>query len=174
MSLLKSSKNWQDLHDGLSEYDLLLKKRANGLVIAEKNGKSAMKASSLDRSFSKPALEKIFGAFEELQKESCKSLKPKQRYQRKPKTTHSKQSIAWNKYLGHLKRRESLAVKAFRNWRDFLTAEALSDPLAMAIILHHKQLLQIPENILVKTTPMRPRKMQRNQPSRKKNTGKDL
>ncbi len=174
MKVLNSSKNWTDLHKGLAEYDLLLKKRANGLVIAEKNGKAAMKASSLDRSFSKPALEKRFGPFQELEKGSDKIIKPKHRYKRKPLTTHPKQSVAWKKYLGHIKHKESLAVKAFRNWRDFLAAEALSDPLAMAIIMHHKQIMQISDTIMDKATTKHPRKAQRKQTSRRKNVGKNL
>src|SRR3546814_20661666 len=40
------------------------------------------------------------------------------------------------------KRRESLAVKAFHTWKEFLQAEALNDPLAMAIIVAQKKLLE--------------------------------
>lgn len=174
MKVLENSKNWKDLHSGLSEYDLHLKKRANGIVITEKKGKAAMKASALDRSFSKPALEKKFGPFKEMNKGSNRNIRPKQRYQRKPLTNHPKQSTAWKKYLSHIKRKESLAIKAFRNWRDFLAAEALSDPLAMAVIMHHKKLLQIPENIIGKSTSMRPTKAQKKGATQEKNANKSM
>lgn len=146
--LLKQASDWKELHTRFDEYGLQLKKRANGLAIVEKDGKAAMKASALDRRFSKPALEKRFGPFMELDPKANKKSQSKQAYQRKPITKHAKQSAAWTKYLGHIKRKESLTGKAFRNWKDFLAAEALSDPLAMAIIMYHKQLLKGVESLL--------------------------
>lgn len=55
---------WEELHAALAEYGVELVKKGNGLVFKHKDGKQAMKASQLDRSCSKNALEKRLGAFE--------------------------------------------------------------------------------------------------------------
>ncbi len=146
MALHKTAKTWQDLHTGFADYNLEIRKRGNGLVIKQKGSAQAMKASALDRSFSKAALEKDFGDFKAPAR--IQKAVPQKKYTRTPITKHSKQSRPWGKYLGHIKRKESLALKTYRNWREFLVADALSDPLAMAIIMHHKKLLRSAELIL--------------------------
>ena len=60
MKALEESKNWQDLHEAFNKYDLVIKARGNGLVIGNKatnqhTKAQHIKASALDRSFSKPA-----------------------------------------------------------------------------------------------------------------------
>ncbi|PHR04162.1 MAG: relaxase [Sulfitobacter sp.] len=156
MDLRAKSKNWQALHTGFAEYGLEIRKRGNGLVIKEIGSKRAVKASSLDRSFSKAELEKSFGEF--TAPKISKKITPKKRYQRTPLTKHPKQSQHWKKYLGHIKRKESLAVKAYRNWREFLTADALSDPLAMAIIMFHKKMIGGVEKLLDFKLPKKSKK----------------
>lgn len=60
---IQSAASWAQLHDTLSEYGLALRERANGFVLADRDGHHA-KASSVDRSLSKPQLEKRLGPFE--------------------------------------------------------------------------------------------------------------
>lgn len=155
------SKTWDDLHRGFADYGLEINKRGNGLIIQERISQRAMKASGLDRSFSKVELEKKFGEFQAVDKTN--KITPKNRYQRQPVTKDPKQSIVWDKYLAKQKHKESLTGKMYRNWREFLAAEALSDPLAMAIIVFHKKMIKGVENFLntppsVQKHPLRRRK----------------
>ncbi|WP_373991706.1 TraI/MobA(P) family conjugative relaxase [Duganella sp. BuS-21] len=55
--------SWEELHAVLSAHGLQLKAQGNGLVILSCDG-TAIKASSLSRSFSKAKLEERFGGFE--------------------------------------------------------------------------------------------------------------
>lgn len=60
---IKNTNTWQDLHQVLQTHGLEIKERSNGLVFVSSNG-IAVKASSVDRSLSKPNLIKRLGAFE--------------------------------------------------------------------------------------------------------------
>ena len=60
---IKQADTWQDLHQVLQDHGLEIKERGNGLVFVSSNG-VAVKASSVDRSLSKPNLIKRLGAFE--------------------------------------------------------------------------------------------------------------
>ncbi|SEN34814.1 TraI/MobA(P) family conjugative relaxase [Nitrosomonas marina] len=60
---IKRVNAWQDLHLVLQNHGLEIRERGNGLVFVSNNG-VAVKASSVDRSLSKPNLIKRLGAFE--------------------------------------------------------------------------------------------------------------
>jgi len=76
-----------DLHQVLSDYNLELKPRGNGIVIADKARKLFVKASDVHRELSKGKLEKRFGAF----KTSNIASTPKKKFG-KPKNE------LWTKY----------------------------------------------------------------------------
>jgi len=135
------AKGWQDLHKAFGEYDLVLRKRGNGLVIGSAAGTQHMKASDLDRSFSKAALEKEFGAYKRPQK-AQERAKPSKRYKRRPITRHKGQERLWRRYLGIRRNKETLTGKALKTWRDFLMLGVMDDPLAMAIIHAHKKMIE--------------------------------
>ncbi len=59
---LQSAQSWPELHQALREKGLVMKQRANGLVIVAEDG-VMVKASSVGREFSKKALEGRLGAF---------------------------------------------------------------------------------------------------------------
>jgi len=144
MAIRQSAKSWEELHQGLARFNIALKPRGNGLIFQDLGSKARVKASTLDRSYSKAALERDFGPFEKINKKG-RSLHTKKTYQRRPLTKHPKQARLWKRYLGQLKKKDSLALKVFRTWREYLTAEALTDPMAIAIIAYHKQLLKVVE-----------------------------
>ncbi|WP_233489649.1 hypothetical protein [Solidesulfovibrio fructosivorans] len=54
---------WQQVHAAFARYDLEIRPHGNGLVIKDRNGKHAIKASSLDRSLSMVNLVRRFGAY---------------------------------------------------------------------------------------------------------------
>ncbi len=145
--IFNHSRNWVDIHKGFTNYDLRITKRGNGLVITSKDGKAGIKASAIDRDFSKGVLERKFGPFVPPEKNTNKTNLLKS-YRKKPITFHPKQTAAWNRYIGKRRNKDSLAIKVYRNWREFLTAEALNDTLAMAIMVYHKQLLKLPEKAI--------------------------
>ena len=66
-SEIEAVNNWQDLHELLADNGVALKQRANGLVF--QSGDVFVKASTVDRHFSKNALEKRLGEYEHSQVE---------------------------------------------------------------------------------------------------------
>ncbi len=89
---IKQADTWQDLHQVLQNHGLEIKERGNGLVFVSNNG-VAVKASSVDRSFSKPNLIKRLGAFESatdtVQTNTQSAKTPKSKHY-KPKPLQSK------------------------------------------------------------------------------------
>lgn len=135
------AKGWQDLHKAFSEFDLVLRKRGNGLIIGSGDGKQRIKASDLDRSFSKSALEKQFGPYQRPEK-TQERVKPSKRYKRSPITRYKGQEHLWRRFMGIRRNKETLTGKAFKTWRDYLMLGMVDDPLAMAIIHAQKKLLE--------------------------------
>jgi hypothetical protein len=76
--------SWAELHDTLLEHGLELKTRANGFVLTDREGHHA-KASSVDRSLSKPRLEKRLGPFEPfVYSPEDPPITARSRYEKKP------------------------------------------------------------------------------------------
>ena len=161
--VIDKASNWQDVHKGFSEYDLELKKHGNGLVIASSSNKNtSIKASSIDRSFSKPKLESRFGAFQGPDPDNGKEKKARKKdsYKPKPTTKHPKQDRLWKKYQADRK-------AWHKGWKAFLFQLALvQDPLAIAIIEAQKRLIRsiLPgaeQNTRAFSTVSRPKTKQR-------------
>ena len=62
MVKLVEAESWKELHHILSDVGLAITERGNGLVISNKDG-IAVKASSIDKRLSKPALERKLGKY---------------------------------------------------------------------------------------------------------------
>jgi phage/plasmid primase-like uncharacterized protein len=142
-------KNWQDLHTVLSNYDIKIKKRGNGFVLLGPDGQG-MKASALDRSMSKAALEKKLGQFkppvEEQKAAQSNPHRPKRRYKRRPTLRHPAMPPLWRKYLGTRKlvpTHSTLLGRSLSNWKLFLISEAYRDPLAMVFLIAQQELLHL-------------------------------
>jgi len=79
---IDAAKTWDELHKTMAENGLDIRKRGNGLVMADRSG-TVVKASSISRTCSKEALEARLGAFQpppEMQAQE----QPKHRYEKKP------------------------------------------------------------------------------------------
>lgn len=146
---LGKATNWEEAHEVLAGYDISLKLRGNGMVLMSPDGQ-AMKASQLDRSCSKKKLEERFGVFEARQdKQRTKDGRwaiTKYHYKPRPLVRHPNTPALWRRYLGKreiLPRQPSLSTRALRNWKMFLLLEAHQDPLAMVLILAHREVLSI-------------------------------
>lgn len=87
LAIKNTAQSWRQLHEGLAAYGLNIKPQGNGMVIG--NGvKSFVKASSVDRTYSKAALTKILGPYEEYQANNAIDLKDEY----KPAPVNSKKS----------------------------------------------------------------------------------
>lgn len=155
---LGKAKNWQEAHEVLAEYDISLKLRGNGMVLMSSDGQ-AMKASQLDRSCSKKKLEERFGVFEARQAKprtkSKHAVTEKHRYKPRPLVRHRTTPALWRRYLSTRKimpRQPSLTARALRNWKMFLLMEAHQDPLAVVLIMAHREML----STLSSTQELRP------------------
>ena len=61
--ILAAARSWEELHQTLAEAGICLRLKGNGLVMTDRAGTVAVKASSVGRDFSKAKLEKRFGVF---------------------------------------------------------------------------------------------------------------
>ena len=145
---LGKAKNWREAHEVLASYDISLKLRGNGMVLMSPDGQ-AMKASQLDRSCSKNKLEERFGALEAQQDKQPSigfhQAKAKHRYKPRPLIRHRSTPTLWQRYLNNrriLIHQSSLTARTLRNWKMFLLMEASQDPLAMTLIVAHKEMLK--------------------------------
>ena len=78
---LEKIKLWRDFHKLCARFGLTFTLRANGCIFKDKHGKHAAKASSVDRQFSKAAMEKRLGPFEAAPEQS---FEEKERYTADP------------------------------------------------------------------------------------------
>ncbi|WP_413208298.1 TraI/MobA(P) family conjugative relaxase [Rhodospirillum sp. A1_3_36] len=150
LTVFGEAENWPRLHEYLAAHGITLKRRGNGLVLAEADGKQTMKASLLARETSLGALEKRLGTFEpprdpDSEKEKPPPQRPKKRtYRPRPILRHPATSRLWGKYLDQkraIPKRPSLAARAARNWKQFLMMEAYGDPLALVLVMAHKEMI---------------------------------
>lgn len=58
-----AAQSWQILHKELHSHGLEIRPRGNGLIIKDRHGKQAVKASDMDRRLSKSKLESVLGAY---------------------------------------------------------------------------------------------------------------
>ncbi|MBS4047916.1 MAG: relaxase/mobilization nuclease domain-containing protein [Alphaproteobacteria bacterium] len=167
----RQSETWQDLHVGLARYGLELRLQGNGLVLDSGKRGASIKASTIGRAYSKAALQKRLGAFQAPSRQAQQILAtrgaaqhraagrgsatrpipgarqrplsgPRKQYRKRPITSHPGQARLWRRYLTLQRQRKSLLVLAFKTWRDFLIFEASTDPLAMAIVMSQRQIIE--------------------------------
>lgn len=92
---IKSSKNWDELHKVMAFNGLALHKKGNGFVIESIESGVFVKASTVDRTFSKAKLEAKLGEFKESDFVSDKTRS----YQKEPKQTRVDTSDLYARYL---------------------------------------------------------------------------
>jgi|GEM_PF-1556645 len=83
LAALEKASSWDDIHRALAKHGLTIKPHGNGLVIASRQGQHAIKASSLDRVFSKSNMEKRFGPYQ-AQGKGVEQLPPATTYNANP------------------------------------------------------------------------------------------
>lgn len=80
VTALGAAANWQETHAAFLKYGLALKLAGNGLAIKDSYWKHSVKASDMERSWSKIRLEKRFGPFEPPPQEMANTDKPLDTY----------------------------------------------------------------------------------------------
>ena len=172
--IVKEANSWEDVHKGFAEYDLELKKHANGLVIVSRGKKKQqVKASSINRGFSKARLEGRFGAFQSPDNGNKKKGGERDSYKTKPITKHPKQEKLWGQYRADRK-------AWHKGWKAFLFQLALvQDPLAIAIIQAQRMLIRaiIPraeQNVRMYSTSRQSKDRKSNQKDSRPSRNKEL
>lgn len=79
---LKAAKTWKDFHEVLATHGLTIKERGAGFIVESADDGIAVKASSVDRAFSKKALEEKLGSFTPVEGALPKATK---KYSKAPK-----------------------------------------------------------------------------------------
>lgn len=130
------AKSWQDLHTRFAEYGLELRPRGNGMIIKSLTSKQMVKASTLDRTIA-ASTKKRLGPY--VVPDKSKSQKFKIIYQAKPITKHKATPKLWKRF----KSKQSLLSTDMHSWKEFLKLEAINDPLALAIIMAQKQMVNM-------------------------------
>ncbi|MDP2699922.1 TraI/MobA(P) family conjugative relaxase [Thalassospira sp.] len=146
---INDAEAWADLHKTLAEYDIELKKRGNGFVLVGPDGQG-MKASALDRSMSKAALEKKLGDFEppaaQIPRKDALPPRPRHRYKKRPTMRHPRLSPLWRRYLNIRQpehKRSTFLRRTISNWKLFLLSEAYKDPLIVVFLLAQQEFLHL-------------------------------
>ena len=133
---LRAASTWEGLHQVLAKNGLQLLERGNGLVIMDRQG-IVIKASSIERSFSKTALQKKLGAFSSA---SPQNIKVTAHYEIKPMASPIDTRQLWSLYqhekLQHKQRHCVLRERA-KNRRDrrIETAKKMANGKRAAITL---------------------------------------
>ncbi|CCO21990.1 TraI/MobA(P) family conjugative relaxase [Maridesulfovibrio hydrothermalis] len=99
---LETSQNWQDFHNSMAQIGIEVKTRGNGCIIKDKHSDTAVKASRLDRNFTKSKLEEILGPYQKAMPATHKIVE-KDRYVSRP--LHTKRGHLYAEY------REAIAVR---------------------------------------------------------------
>ena len=145
---IKRADTWQDLHQVLQNHGLEIKERGNGLVFVSNNG-IAVKASSVDRSLSKPNLIKRLGAFEpaidtaQIIAQDAKTQRSKAKhYQPRPLQNHVDTSRLYERYQQQQTNAASWRKEQWlklREQRDRLIERAKQEAKRKRSIIKHVQ-----------------------------------
>jgi len=106
---LAKARSWPEAHTAFQRRGLKLKPHGNGLVVQDFSGRQAIKASDLDRDFSKARLEKRFGLFL-APGQDLAAVKPNMTYSAAPLQVDANRARLYDEYQAALeKRRAALA-----------------------------------------------------------------
>ena len=105
----KPESSWTEIQELAGKYGLEIRERGAGLVIAHVSEKLFVKASSIDRSFSKKALEQKFGPLER----PARTIHPELKYTQGPIGGSPKSKVLYGSYLSEMdeiraRRRDSM------------------------------------------------------------------
>jgi len=151
-AFIARARSWQGLHEALADrFAVGLRRRGAGLAFVQLDGPQAMKASLLDAGCARAALEKRLGPYEPPREQRRRPPPPARRYRPRPLTRHPATRRLWRRYLGAA----APAGRRRANWKHYLLAEAINDPLAVAVVHQHFEVLHAMSDLAAR----RPRRM---------------
>ncbi len=147
LAAVEQARGWDHLHGQLSEWNVGVKPRGNGLVFYDLDGQGTMKASAMGRQCSKNALEERLGPFQaSVNRFEQRAEIAKARYQHPPLLSrHPDIGPLWSRFIGqqsHELTRKGLIGQVASNWKMWLAMEAYEDPLAMVLMVAHTEALR--------------------------------
>jgi len=104
---LRDGQGWQNLHDALAAYDLAIRPRGAGLVIATADGKLMVRASRFSRALSFQSLVKRWGTYTPASGDRPPAT---MRYEREPKRKKPSSARLWAEYQDA--RKTAMATRA--------------------------------------------------------------
>ncbi len=152
--ILSAAQSWGELHRGLAEAGVFLRLKGNGLVMVDHTGTVAVKASTVERDFSKAKLEKRLGVFVPHDASQATSRSPAQAvvglkslYQKTPSfgTNQLYQQYLLEKETARNMRKEQLAAlwdEQKQSTRRIAASAKLNLPLAASVHLKRRLRLQ--------------------------------
>jgi hypothetical protein len=105
LDLTKTASSWKELHEIFLKMGMEIRPKGNGLVIKDRFGKHAAKASYIDRSLAKLQLEKVFGPFQEATQEQVTNIKAETKFTAAPLHQHEKTAELFAQYKAEMKRK---------------------------------------------------------------------
>ena len=102
---LEAAASWQELHTALASRGMEIKPHGNGLVVKDLHGKSAIKASALDRSLSLKKLETRFGPY--VPSQNMEQIQEHSRYQAAPLHRSPERGQLFTEYSAGIKARKT-------------------------------------------------------------------
>lgn len=108
VNALQQAHDWSELHQAFARFGLEYALHGNGAGIKDRQSKKAIKASSLGREFSKPALEKRFGSFQGADPQLAEHAE--QRFTARPLQQDAERDGLYQEYMAKInERKERLA-----------------------------------------------------------------
>ncbi|NLZ17596.1 MAG: relaxase/mobilization nuclease domain-containing protein [Desulfobulbaceae bacterium] len=101
--------DWQEVHQALASYGIAIRPKANGLVLANVEGKGSIKASAVDKIMSRMRMEERFGSFAEPNEGSNEA---------EPEKFDVTKGLPLESFIREHKQQILSAVEAAENWQD--------------------------------------------------------
>ena len=89
--------DWQTFHTELARKGIGYRLRGNGAIFTKLNGKTNCKASRVGREFSRAALERKYGSFQD-SRQAPDQVKAEQTYDKAPRQASARRSEHWQRY----------------------------------------------------------------------------
>jgi len=104
---LSTARNWREAQAAFLKRGLVLKLAGNGLAVKDRFGKHSVKASDLDRAWSKGRLEKRFGPFETLDLAWLKTIEGETKYEAAPLEPGAEKAETFGRFQDEMARRRA-------------------------------------------------------------------
>ena len=118
LEIREKASTWQEFHDGIDQFGIVIKRRGNGLVFQDRETGIRERASTVDRSFSKKRMEETFGPFQGPDRERPGPHRHETKYKRRPLDPRLERHSAWRRF------EQGGGPTPARSWRRFLETQA--------------------------------------------------